>query len=79
MGSEKAGDPQARQVRVVNDIHSPIITNGSVGVCCKSMQKLCTTVKWSALQRSESDRHLPRDTKNDGIVLPQYDKYPHNA
>ncbi len=79
LGSEKVGDPQARQVRVVNDIIAPIITDGFVGVCCKSMQKLCTTVKLSILQRSESDRHLPRDTKYDGLVLPQYREFPYNA
>ncbi len=49
LGSEKAGDPQARQVRVVNDTQAPIITDGFVGVCCKSMQKLCTAVKLNIL------------------------------
>ena len=34
---------------MVNDTHAPIVTDAFVGVCCKSMQKLCIDVKQDML------------------------------
>jgi hypothetical protein len=45
------GVPRERQVRVVKGTKAPIISEGFVGVCCKSMQKLCHDVKLSWVER----------------------------
>ena len=56
---------------------APIITEGFIGVCCKSVQKVCNHLK----QRLEKGRRedTKRITRYDGKVLPDYSKFPHNA
>jgi hypothetical protein len=45
VGSHGEKQRRARQVYVLKDVLGPVITDGFVGVCCKSLQKLCAKVK----------------------------------
>ena len=54
LSGHKEGTLRQRQVRVVKDIKAPIISEGFVGVCCKSMQKLCHDIKVSWSEKHES-------------------------
>ena len=45
VGSNEEKQRRARQVYVLKDVLGPVITDGFVGVCCKSLQKLCAKVK----------------------------------
>ena len=78
LGSRAVGYAQTRHIRVVNDTHAPIITDAFVGVCCKSMQKLCIDAKQSMLCDERGVKPVTRDTKYDGVVQPQYQRYPSN-
>ena len=44
-----------------------------MGVCCKSLQKLCAKVKVSML-RTQENTHV-RNTAFDGLVSSDYQKY----
>ena len=56
---------------------APIITEGFIGVCCKSVQKVCNHLKQSLEKgRREGTKRI---TRYDGKVLPDYSKFPHNA
>ena len=50
VGSHEEKQRRARQVYVLKDVLGPLITDGFVGVCCKSLQKLCAKVKADMLQ-----------------------------
>jgi hypothetical protein len=50
VGSHEEKQRRARQVYVLKDVLGPLITDGFVGVCCKSLQKLCAKVKAEMLQ-----------------------------
>ena len=45
VGSHEEKQLRARQVYVLKDVLGHVITDGFVGVCCKSLQKLCAIVK----------------------------------
>ena len=45
LGSHEEVEGRARQVYVIKDALGPLITDAYVGVCCKSLQKLCAKVK----------------------------------
>ena len=49
-GSHEEKQRRARQVYVLKDVLGPVITDGFVGVCCKSLQKLCAKLKAEMLQ-----------------------------
>ena len=49
-GSHEEKQRRAREVYVLKDVLGPLITDGFVGVCCKSLQKLCNKVKADVLQ-----------------------------
>ena len=66
ISSQKEGAPSDRQIRIVENTLAPIITEGFIGVCCKSMQKVCNHLKQSLEQsRQEGTRRI---TKYDGKV-----------
>jgi hypothetical protein len=41
LGSQEEGSRKARQVFVIQDVLGPLITDGYVGLCCRTLQKLC--------------------------------------
>ena len=73
LGSHEEGERRARQVYVIKDTLGRLITDAFVGVCCKSLQKLCIKVKKSML-RSQRDTQM-RDTTFDGLVSSNYSEY----
>ena len=77
ISSQEEGAPSDRQIRVVKDTLAPMITEGFIGVCCKSVQKVCNYVK-DNLEKGRQEG-TDRITKYDGKVQPDYGKYPHNA
>ena len=59
ISSHKEGAPSDRQIRIVENTLAPIITEGFIGVCCKSMQKVCNHLKQSLEQsRQEGTRRI---------------------
>ena len=50
----------------------PLITYGYVGVCCKSLQKLCNKVKAEVLQPQAGGK---RDMTYDGKLYSDYPMY----
>ena len=76
LGSQEEGSRKARQVFVIQDVLGPLITDGYVGVCCKTLQKLCARVKDCMLRPSNGGRM--RDTTYDARVLPYFEQYIRN-
>ena len=56
LGSQEEGSRKARQVFVIQDALGPLITDGYVGVCCRTLQKLCARVKDCMLRSSNGGR-----------------------
>ena len=73
LGSQEEGGRRARQIYVIKDALGPLITDAYVGVCCKSLQKLCAKVKVSML-RTQENTHV-RNSAFDGLVSSDYQKY----
>ena len=76
LGGQEEGCRKARQVFVIQDALGPLITDGYVGVCCKTLQKVCIKVKECMLKPSNGSRM--RDTTYDARVLPYFDQYIRN-
>ena len=76
-GCQERGGNRSRGVKVVERIRGPVVTDAYVGVCCKSLKKLCQNVKSHMLENSNSG--TLRDATLDGWVHPQYDRYPDNG
>ena len=76
LGSQEGGSRKARQVFVIQDVLGPLITDGYLGVCCKTLQKLCARVKDCMLRTSNGGRM--RDTTYDAKVLPYFEQYIRN-
>jgi hypothetical protein len=72
----RGGLPKARQVYVIQDALGPLITNGYVGLCCRTLQKLFVRRKGCMLRPSNWGRM--RDTTDDAKVLPYFDQYIRN-
>ena len=70
MGSHEEGERRSRQVYVIKDAYGPLVTDAYVGVCCKSLQKLCAKVKACMLRNTQM-----RDTTFDGLVSSNYSEY----
>jgi hypothetical protein len=47
--SQKVGQPELRQMRLIKNTPAPIVTDGFVGVCCKSIMKIYSNVKLTML------------------------------
>jgi hypothetical protein len=58
-------------MRKVDNTKAPVVTDGFVGVCCKSMMKLCQAIKLSMLQPAKQADNQARDTRFDGKVVSQ--------
>ena len=52
-------------MRLVKNTPAPIITDGFVGVCCRSIQKICHTAKLNLLWSGEKLGEQARDTRYD--------------
>jgi hypothetical protein len=72
LGGHEEKQRRARQVYVIKDALGPLITDGYVGVCCKSLQKLCIKVKAETLLPQEGGK---RDTTYDGRLHSDYPMY----
>ena len=55
LGSYQVNQPESRQMRKVDDTKAPITTDGFVGLCCKSMMKLCESIKLNMLWPAKSE------------------------
>ena len=77
ISSQLPGEPKDRQIRVVKDTQAPIVAEGFVGLCCKSMQKMCNDLK-NSLEKGRQPK-LRRITKYDDEVQPRYEGFPFNA
>jgi hypothetical protein len=76
LGSHEEGERRARQIYVIKDALGPLVTDAYVGVCCKSLQKLCAKVKMSMLRTQENTR--AKITAFDGLVSSDYQNYVNN-
>ena len=45
LGGQEEGSRRARQVFIIKNALGPLITDAFVGVCCKTLQRLCHRVK----------------------------------
>jgi hypothetical protein len=79
LGSHQVNQPESRQMRKVDNTKAPVVTDGFVGVCCKSMMRLCEAIKLSMLQPVKSADNQARDTRFDGKVESDYDKFPRHT
>jgi hypothetical protein len=75
LGSHEEGERRARQLYVIKDALGPLVTDAYVGVCCKSLQKLCAKVKASMLRPPDNTQ---RDTTFDALVSSSYQDYVNN-
>ena len=73
LGSHEEGERRARQLYVIKDALGPLVTDAYVGVCCKSLQKLCAKVKVSMLRERVNTQM--RNTAFDGLVSSDYQRY----
>ena len=73
LGSHEEGERRSRQIYVIKDAYGPLVTDAYVGVCCKSLQKLCAKVKACMLRSPESTQM--RDTTFDGLVSSNYHEF----
>ena len=73
LGSHEEGERRARQLYVIKDALGPLVTDAYVGVCCKSLQKLCAKVKVSMLRTRENTQM--RNTAFDALVSSDYQHY----
>jgi hypothetical protein len=64
---------------VIKGVKAPIISEGFVGMCCKSMQKLCHDIKLSWIERHRSRTKQDMVTMYDGKVQAEYARFPNNA
>ena len=76
LGSHEEGERRARQIYVIKDALGPLVTDAYVGVCCKSLQKLCAKVKMSMLKTQENTQ--VRNTAFDGLVSSDYQNFVNN-
>jgi hypothetical protein len=53
LGSEEEGGRRSRSTVTINNAMGPLITEGHVGVCCRSLQKLCAKVKEAMLRKGD--------------------------
>ena len=72
LGSHEEKQRRGRQVYVIKDVIGPLVTDGYVGVCCKSLQKLCNKIKADVLQPQADGK---RDTTYDGRIYSDYPLY----
>ena len=79
LGGLNTGVKQSRQMRVVKDTLGPIVTDAFVGVCCKSMRKLCTDIKIEMLRYNEEVLRVKSETLYNGKVIPTYEGFPFNV
>ena len=56
LGRHEEKQRRGRQVYVMKDELGPLVTDGYVGVCCKSLQKLCNKVMANVLQPQADGR-----------------------
>ena len=68
LGSHQVNQPESRQMRKVDNTKAPVVTDGFVGVCYKSMMKLCEAIKLSMPQQAKPADNQARDTHFDGKV-----------
>ena len=73
LGSHEESERRARQLFVIMDALGPLVTDAYVGVCCKSLQKLCAKVKVSMLRERENTQM--RNTAFDALVSSDYQHY----
>ena len=66
-------------MRKVDDTKAPVITDGFVGLCCKSMMKLCEAIKLNMLWPAKSVNGQVRDTRFDGLVESIYGQFPKHS
>ena len=76
LGSHEEGERRARQIYVIKDALGPLVTDAYVGVCCKSLQKLCAKVKTSMLRTQENTQ--VKNKTFDGLVSSDYQNYVNN-
>ncbi len=79
LGSQEEGAVVARGAGVIKNSPALIVTEGYVGVCCTSLKKVCTIMKKHILKRPELCAPDTRDRDYDGMVVPSYRNFPHNA
>ena len=81
LGGQEVGNNRSRAVQPVDFLLGPLVTDAYVGVCCKSLQKLCQSVKRNLLEeKSKNKKDTPfRDIAYDGWVQPRYSGYPFNG
>ena len=79
LGSHQVNQPESRQMRKVDNTKAPVVTDGFVGVCCKSMMRLCEAIKLSMLQPAKQADNQARDTRFDGKVESDYEKFPRHT
>ena len=55
-------------MRKVDNTKAPVVTDGFVGVCCKSMMRLCEAIKLKMLKPAKPEDNQARDTRYDDMV-----------
>ena len=66
-------------MRRVDNTKAPVVTDGFLGVCCKSMMKLCEAMKLSILQPAKPADNQARDTRFDSKVVSNYRQFPRHT
>ena len=79
LGSHQVNQPESRQMRRVDNTQASVVTDGFVGVCCKSMMRLCEAIKLKMLKPAIPEDNQARDTRFDGKVESNYGQFPRHT
>ena len=66
-------------MRKVDNTKAPITTDGFVGLCSKSMMKLCEAIKLNILWPAKPADNQTRDTRYDSRVESNYEQFPKHS
>ena len=66
-------------MRKVDNTQPPITTDGFVGLCCKSIMRLCEAIKQIMIWPAKPVGNQARDTRYDGMVESSYERFPKNS
>ena len=66
-------------MRKVDNTKAPVVTDGFVGVCCKSMMRLCEAIKLKMLEPAKPEDNQARDTRYDDMVESMYEQFPRHT